>query len=68
MNAPETCEHNDSGWLYLHSRCHIGEPAYVKVKGHTLIVQCARCEETIATFLIEHENSDPPISFALEEL
>lgn len=55
------CGHeSDNGWMYLHSRCHMGDPAYVRVKGNTLVVECAKCDQTIATFVLHEDRPSLP--------
>jgi len=56
MDELPTCGHEpDDGWMYLHSKCHTGEPTYVRVKGNTLVIECAECDKPITTFLLAEE-------------
>ena len=58
MTGPvPTCGHDDD-WMYLHSRCHMGDPAYVRVNGNLLVVECAQCDKEIASFKISSLESD----------
>jgi len=55
----ETCGHySPDKWMYLHSRCHPQSATFSKVKGNTLIVECAVCDKPITTFLLQVEGSD----------
>lgn len=40
-------------WLYLHSRCHINYPTWVRVRGDVLEVICVECEELVGRFTIK---------------
>ena len=59
MSDPvETCGHDsEDGWMYLHSKCHTGDPTYVRVKDNTLVIECAQCDKEVATFLLAKEGS-----------
>lgn len=57
-NPIETCGHySPDEWMYLHSKCHPSDPTYCKVKGNTLVVECAVCEMMITTFLLQMEEA-----------
>ena len=51
--VPDCGHYSSDEWMYLHSRCHPSDPTYCKVKGNTLIVECAVCDKLITTFILE---------------
>ncbi len=41
-----------SGEVFLHSRCHAGEPTWTLLKGNTITIQCSVCEAVVCRFLV----------------
>ena len=53
-----TCGHeSEGGWMYAHSNCHVESPTWVRIKGNSLVIECAECKEVVATFLLQTEDA-----------